>query len=176
MYVWHHWQLGRLYVTSSTYTSQQLAQLYCCWQIDAFRNTGIFVSFNILFLYLSFCQNKCFIWTLQFSCKLLNFPNGNPLDNRGYLMLLNRKEDIHSWQWRKLSQSKMEPERTPTVLELKINCRGQCGTERCGVGGERSLGYKQLGQMVAQTGWISQTVFKQVWRKGPRPSTCCTAQ
>lgn len=67
-------------------------------------------------------------------------------------MCLDRKEGIHSWQQRKLSQSKMEPERTPTVLELKINCRGQCGTERCGVGGKRSLGYKQLGQTMEGTG------------------------
>lgn len=58
--------------------------------------------------------------------------------------------------------------RTPTGLKLKINCRGHCDTERCGVGGERSLGYKQPDKMVEGTGWISQTVFKQLWHEGPR--------
>lgn len=36
--------------------------------------------------------------------------------------------------------------------EIENKMQGQCATERCGVGGERSLGYKEPGQMVEATG------------------------
>ncbi len=46
----------------------------------------------------------------------------------------------------------MGGKRAPTGSKLKINCREQCDTPRCGLGGERSLGYKQPDKMAEGTG------------------------